>query len=145
MNIKKITTYFLKLYRRKERMMKIKYKDGYLVTDGYRIFYLKSNEMEINPELIKDNKELIKIWEDIINDCSKLKYEHSKKINGRLIDKYSNKEKELEMYVDESLLVYFDLYLVELYGNKSFAPVAVKDKEEFVAAVCPLRMTGTEF
>ena len=45
------------------------------------------------------------------------------------------------MYVDESLLVYFD----ELYGNKSFAPVAVKDKEEFVAAVCPLRMTGTEF
>lgn len=56
MNIKKITTYFLKLYRRKERMMKIKYKDGYLVTDGYRIFYLKSNEMEINPELIKDNK-----------------------------------------------------------------------------------------
>ncbi len=140
MNIKKITTYLLKLHRRGERIIKAKYKDGYLITDGYKLFYLKENELEINPNLIKDNKEIVEIWEKATKSCYELKYELSKKHNGCLADKYSNKEQKLDIYIDENMFDFFDLHLVQLYGSESCSPVVIKKGEEFIALVLPLRM-----
>lgn len=145
MNIRKITTYILKLIRSGERIYKAKYKDGYLITDGYRLFYLKSSEMEINPKLIKDNKAVVDLWRKATKNCVKLNYELSKKHNGELTDKYSNKEQKLDVYINENMFKFFDLSLVQLYGSNSESPVAIKKNEEFIAAVCPLRMLGTEF
>jgi hypothetical protein len=140
MNIKKITTYLLKLLRSGERVLKAKYKDGYLITDGYKMFYLKENELEINPNLIKDNKGIVEIWEKATKNCYKLGYELSKKNNIYLVDKYSNKEQKLDIYIDEKMFNFFDLYSVELYGSDSVSPVAIRKGEEFIAIVLPLRM-----
>ncbi len=145
MNIKKITTYLLQSIRKGERILKASYKDGFLITDGYKMFYLKSNQMEINPALIKDSKKLNNVWEGIIKECFKLEYELSKKVEGDLIDKYSNKEKDLNIYLNEKLLKFFDLDSVEFYANKSLSPVGIKENDEFIAAVCPIRMIEKEF
>ncbi|WP_291652031.1 hypothetical protein [Clostridium sp.] len=140
MNIKRITTHLLKLYRRKERILKAKYEDGYLVTDGYIIFYLKSNEMEINPELIRDDSRLINEWSKAIKNSYRLEYELSQKKYGKITDKYSNKEFGINVYIAENMFQFFDLYSIELYGRTPVSPVAVKKGEEIIAAICPIRM-----
>lgn len=145
MNIKKVTTYLLKLYRKGEKLLKAQYEDGYLITDGYKMFYLKEDELEINPRLIKDDKRIIGVWESATKNCHELNYKVSRKVGRNIIDKYSNNEHKLDIYIYENMLNFFDLFLVKLYGSNPLEPIVVKMGEESIAVICPIRISGAEF
>lgn len=140
MNINKITNHFLKLYRENRPIMIWCNDENYIILDEVQAFLLNKDEMQLNPLLFKKVNRLKEIWESALTANIKLEYKVSKNKYNSLINKYSSKDGEVTVYIDNKLLRFFNIYEIELYGNGKLKPVVIKEKDKVVAITLPMRI-----
>lgn len=134
---RKITTYFLKLLRNKERCFIQELDNHYLVIDTYMMFKIPKDEFELNPSLFDgtiDCKKLIPNEEEY-NDAMVVGYRAKLAGTGLIAELTDGK---VECWVDTDRLKFFDGCTFKIKTNVSVV-LCYKDRK-FYGLVTPLRI-----
>jgi hypothetical protein len=151
---KKITTYFLSQIRSKNEYVRnhatyIQDEENYYLCDGYCMFAVKKEEMELNINLFRETKGLYEVLEETKNENYKdaeIKYYIPDKNNkGRFNIKIANEE--TKAYIDSRYLALFKectkfKIISELKAVLCFKEE--KNKEIFLGLILPIRMLNGE-
>jgi len=141
---KKITSHFLKVIRNKGKSFFTYDEDNYYLSDGYMLYAVKKEEMELNINLFVDKEKEFKTIMDDIKDNkykdAEVKYYIPDRNNkGTFFIKISNDE--VSVYVSNRLFEFFKDCTFKIKGKIS--PVACwrkeLNKEVFVGIILPLR------
>jgi hypothetical protein len=146
---KKITTYFLKMLRNKydKEHAYYTYDDkNYYLSDGYMVYAVKKEEMELNINLFKDKS---KPFEKIMNDIKDKNYKEarikyyipSKMYGADFIIKVVNDD--IETYIAKKFYDFFKQYGLILKIKSKLEPVLCYKteggKEVFLGMILPVR------
>lgn len=147
---KKVTTYFLSLLRSKNEYVRkhvayVQDEENYYLCDGYCLFKVKKEEMELNINLFREAKKLNEVLEETKNENYK-----EAEIRYYIPDKY-NKGKFNIKIANEETKAYISSRYLELFKECTKFKIASeikavlcfkreKGEEIFLGLILPIRM-----
>lgn len=139
MYINKINNFLRTKIRKKQRVYISKIENGYLITDGYVMFYLNEEQMELNPNKFNCEKDLNEIWiKSLSENDIEITIDSWIRKHGKFLCKMQNKETKENVYINDEYLKYFLNGVKFNISKNDRSNILVKDGQTPIAILLPV-------